>query len=74
MPQNQPKQNNPKRSATDYARYSGIAFQMIAIMLLAGFSGIKLDALLHSSPALTISFLLAGVVGAMYLVIKNLSR
>ncbi|OWY20519.1 hypothetical protein C7N43_13730 [Sphingobacteriales bacterium UPWRP_1] len=74
MLQNQPKQNNTKRPATDYAKYSGLAFQMIAIMLLAGFVGIKLDAFLHSSPALTIIFLLAGVAGAMYLVIKILSR
>lgn len=74
MPQNQQKPTKIAKTSSDFARYSGMAFQMAAIMLIACLAGFKLDTYLHSSPAFIIIFLLAGVAGAMYVVIKSVSR
>jgi F0F1-type ATP synthase assembly protein I len=59
----------------NYARYSGLAFQMIAIILLAVFGGIRLDRYLESSrPWFTALFSVAGVALAIYFAIKDLIR
>lgn len=67
-------QNNQKKTPkplNSYARYTGIAFQMIAIMLMAGFGGIKLDEWLQTSPIFTVVLLLLAVVIAMVNVIRE---
>ncbi len=65
---------DPKKSLNAYARYSGIAFQMIAIILLGVYGGWKIDEWLATKPIFTIIFLLISVVLAMYFVTKDLLR
>lgn len=56
----------------DFARYSGIAFQMIAIILLTTWGGIKLDKLTgFKTPVFTIILSLLGVFAAIYTVVKD---
>ena len=70
------KEKNPKKppdkGLRDYARYSGIAFQMIAIILLTTWGGIKLDQLAgFSKPVFTIILSLLGVFAAVYIAVKD---
>lgn len=59
----------------NYARYSGLAFQMIAIILLGVFGGIHLDRYLETSrPWFTALLSVAGVAIAVYYAIKDLVR
>jgi F0F1-type ATP synthase assembly protein I len=75
-PQNQ---KNPKKPANkgvrDFARYSGMAFQMIGIILVATWGGIKLDKLTGwETPVFTIVLSLLGVFAAIYFSIKDLIK
>lgn len=54
-----------------YTRYSSIAFQMLAAMLLGVGGGLFLDKYLHTSPWLTVVFSLLGVAFAMHIIIKQ---
>lgn len=67
------KQKLPKKKNLDtYTRYSGIAFQMIAIICLGSYGGVKLDELYPDLyPLFTLVCSLASVAIAMYLVIKQ---
>jgi F0F1-type ATP synthase assembly protein I len=64
----------PKRikNLSDYARYSNLAFQMIAILLVGAFGGIKLDKWLHLTfPIFTVLLSFIAVVLAIYLGLKD---
>jgi len=63
-----------KRTLNNYARYSSIAFQMLAIILLGIFAGYKLDQWLHIKPVLTIIFSLSSVILAIYFVTRDLLK
>lgn len=68
LPPDAPKPNQ-------YLRYSGLAFQMMAIIGVCVWIGLKLDERLRlSGPWLTLALLLVGVVGAMYRVIKEVNQ
>ena len=79
--QQQPlKKKNQKspgnKGLNDFARYSGMAFQMIAIILLTTWGGIELDKLakfqypcLHNN-----SFTVLGVFAAIYTAVKDFIR
>ena len=71
--QDQPSSRKKQKNLNDYARYSGIVFQM-AITILAGtFGGIQLDKKVKMQfPLFTIIFSLAAVALALYLVLKDL--
>jgi F0F1-type ATP synthase assembly protein I len=64
----------PKKALNNYAKYSSIAIQMIVIILLGAFGGIKLDQWLNTSPIFTVIILLLSVVLSMYLVTKDLLK
>lgn len=69
------KNQNPKSSINFYAKYSSIAFQMIAIILIGVFGGMKLDQLLKLQfPIFTVVLSLISVVLAMYYVVKDLIK
>lgn len=75
-PQNQ---ENPKKQSDkgirDFARYSGMAFQMIGVILLTTFGGVKLDKVTGwKTPVFTIVLSLFGVFAAIYLMIKDLIK
>jgi F0F1-type ATP synthase assembly protein I len=63
-----------KRLLNSYARYSGMAFQMLAIILLGVFAGFKLDHWLNIKPILTIVFSFGSVVLAIYYVTRDLLK
>jgi F0F1-type ATP synthase assembly protein I len=67
-------QDQNKRALNNYARYSSMAFQMLAIILLGIFAGFKLDQWLHIKPVLTIVFSLSSVILAIYFVTRDLLK
>lgn len=65
------KKDNPLNST--YARYSGLAIQMIAIIGVGTFIGVKLDENFPNEHNLyTIGLSLASVIGSMILVISQI--
>lgn len=60
-----------RRGARNYMKYTGMAFQMIGIMLVFVFAGIFLDGRFDTSPWLTIVFSLLGVAGGLYGALKD---
>lgn len=77
MEESQPsKKKNPKslgnKSIKDFARYSGLAFQMIGIILVTTWGGVKLDKLAgFHIPVFTIILSLLGVFAAIYTAVKD---
>jgi ATP synthase protein I len=75
-----PKVKNPKKfpkgqgskGLHDFARYSGLAFQMITIIVVMTWIGIKLDKVLgFENPVFTVIFSLLGVFAGIYTAIKD---
>ena len=68
-------QNNslkPKKQLDDFIRYSSLAFEMIVIMGVGVFAGIKIDHWLDLSfPAFTLVLMILSVVGAIYHAIRK---
>lgn len=67
---------NPKKSSlNNYAKYSGIAVQMLVIILLGVFGGYKIDQWLRLSfPVFTILLSILSVIVAIYSVVKDFLR
>ncbi|MFA9371765.1 MAG: AtpZ/AtpI family protein [Labilibaculum antarcticum] len=64
---------NRKKQTTSIAKYSGLAFQMIAIILLVLYGGMKLDDYLENEfPLFTIIGAFGGVVLSLYFALKDL--
>ncbi len=67
------KKNN--RDIRNYARYSGLAFEMLGIIFLGTFAGVKIDARMSNDiPVFTIILSLFSVVAALYIVLKDLIK
>ncbi len=60
--------NDNLKNVNNYAKYSGVAFEMLGIILLGVWGGFKLDAILDTKPLLTVLLSLGSVAGAMYLI------
>ena len=57
------------------AKYSGLGFQMLGIIGVFTFLGMKLDGYLHSKkPWWTAALALVGVIGAIYQVIRSVTH
>jgi F0F1-type ATP synthase assembly protein I len=70
------KKKKPKslqnKGIRDFARYSGLAFQMIGIILVTVWGGVKLDKLTGwNTPVFTIVLSLLGVFAAIYIAVKD---
>lgn len=69
------EQNNsqkPKKQIDNFIRYSSIAFEMIAIMGIGVWLGVKIDQWLNLSfPAFTLGLMILSVVGAIYHTIRK---
>jgi F0F1-type ATP synthase assembly protein I len=66
------QKSREKKGINDFARYSGIAFQMFGIILVCAWGGTKLDKVAgFEKPVFTIILSLLGVFAAMYTVIKD---
>lgn len=62
----------PVKGLKDFARYSGMAFQMFGIIFITIWGGIKLDKVAgNETPVFTIILSLLGVFAAIYTVIKD---
>ena len=75
VPQSLKKKNlkSPEnKGLNDFAKYSGMAFQMIAIILITTWGGIELDKLAKfNTPVFTIILSLLGVFAAIYTALKD---
>jgi F0F1-type ATP synthase assembly protein I len=68
-------QNQKNRPLHKYAYYTSIAFQMLAIILLCTYAGVKLDAWIETRiPVFTIILSLSGVIIAIYQVTRDLIK
>lgn len=75
MPENTPPDKSKGDNIKPYLKYSGLAFQMIGVMVLAAFAGMKLDDHFQTeNPWFTIILLLVAVVASMVLVIVSLNK
>ena len=73
MPEKQSKQssNRKQRPFDNYLKYSNIAFQLVAAILIGVFGGKRLDAWLHTGQVFTIICSLLGVMAGLYLSVKD---
>jgi F0F1-type ATP synthase assembly protein I len=73
MQEKKPKnQEKIAKSLSNYAKYSSLAFQMVAIIVVGVFGGIKLDQWLHMKfPVFTVVLSLLGTSMAIYYGIKD---
>lgn len=70
-----PEKNPENDGPANYARYTGLGVQMIVIILITVWGGIKLDELfLLETPVFTIILSLLGVAAAIYTAIKGFIR
>jgi hypothetical protein len=74
-PTQQPTEPEKKPAVKPYLKYSGLAFQMIAIMTVAAIGGRKLDAYFGNKTSWwTLGLLMVAVFASMYSVIVTLTR
>ncbi|MEI6883641.1 MAG: AtpZ/AtpI family protein [Bacteroidota bacterium] len=67
-------QTDPKKGLDQYARYSGIAFQMMAIIAGGAFGGLKLDQWLDTRPVFTVTLSILSVFLSIYFVTRDLLK
>lgn len=65
---------DPGKNLKDYARYSGLAFQMLVIILAGVWGGFKLDEWLKIKPLFTVILTIVSVILAIYYAVKDLLR
>lgn len=69
------KIDKKKSQLNNYSRYTGIAFQMMAIIIFFLFIGIKLDKYFTIKfPIFTLFFVMIGVVLSMYVIIREFKK
>lgn len=66
--------NDEKKGLVDYARYTGMAFQMAAIIFAGAFGGLKLDQWLKTKPVFTITLSIGFVFLAIFYVTRDLLK
>jgi hypothetical protein len=72
MEQNKPNDDN---GPGNYAKFTGIAFQMIAIIGIFAYAGYKIDqSAQHQTKWVTAMLSLIGVFISMYIIIKSLKN
>jgi len=72
-PENDPEKGH--RALREYARYSNLAFKLIAVILAAFFFGFKLDQWLSLSfPVFALILSTAGMAGVLILLIRDLNQ
>ena len=64
--------NLQNKGLNDFAKYSGLVFQMLGIILVTVWGGVKLDKLTGwQTPVFTIVLSLLGVFAAIYVAVKD---
>lgn len=70
-----PEKQQENNGLKSFAKYSGLGIQMIVIILITVWGGIKLDKLFAlDTPVFTIILSLLGVFAAIYTAIKDFIR
>ena len=74
MQNSDPENDDPNgKGINNYAKYSGIAFQMIAIICVFSYAGYRIDkAAGHTTQWVTAVLSLIGVFLSMYIIIRSL--
>lgn len=65
---------DPGKNLKDYAKYSGIAFQMMAIIVAGAVGGWKTDQWLSTGPLFTVTLSILSVFIAIYISVKDLLK
>lgn len=66
------KLKDPKKKFDDFIRYSGLAFEMMAIMGIGVWIGVKIDRWLELSfPAFTLTLMILSVIAAIYHAVRK---
>lgn len=74
-PSSQNKLDQGKRTLRDYARYSNLAFKLIAVILAAFFIGWQIDKWINIGfPLFTLLLSTGALVLTIYLLIKDLLK
>ncbi len=68
----EPHDEELRQSANYYLKYSGMAFQMGAVILVGVLAGKKLDAWLNTTPYLLVVMSLLSIFAALYVSLKDL--
>ncbi|WP_404818028.1 AtpZ/AtpI family protein [Reichenbachiella ulvae] len=72
---NLPSEKPNKKPAYNYLRYSGLAFEMLAFILLGVWGGIKIDEWLELKyPIFTIFLSMGGVTSSLIYLIRKLPK
>lgn len=67
--------DSEKGKLQSYLKYSGLAFQMLVVLGLAAYGGMRLDAYIgNKNPWFTIFFMVLGVVGSIYKIIISVMK
>ncbi|MBW3544961.1 MAG: AtpZ/AtpI family protein [Bacteroidetes bacterium] len=73
--QNQSSKPKKQDQLNSYLKYSGLAFQMIGVIVLAVWAGIKLDTWLDMRfPVFTIVLSLMSIAASLIITIKSLPK
>ena len=68
-------QNNDKRPVNNYIKFTGMGFQMIAIIGLFAFAGYKIDqGANHQTKWVTAALALIGVFISLYIIIRSIKE
>ena len=71
----QPDENKEGKAISAYAKYTGMAFQMIAIIGIFAYAGYKIDeATHHDTKWVTAALSLAGVFISLFIVIRSVKN
>ena len=66
---------SPQMQAKPYLKYSGLAFQMIAILIAAAYGGMWLDEKQgNKNPWWTITLMLVSVIASIYMIISSVTK
>ncbi|RLD17740.1 MAG: hypothetical protein DRI33_04800 [Caldiserica bacterium] len=70
-----PRPHSKKKPYREYIKYSGLGFQLLAVILLGVFIGSKLDQYFElESGALTAAFSLLFTIIGMYIIIREVNK
>ncbi|MCH7656999.1 MAG: AtpZ/AtpI family protein [Bacteroidetes bacterium] len=77
-PKKKPQKSNQKKvknQLNKYVKYSSLAFQMLAIILIGVFGGMKLDQIIRwDFPVFTVVLSISAVFGSIFFVVKDLLK
>ncbi len=75
MPKDGQNDNGPGGGPNNYLKFTGVAFQMAAVIGIFTYAGLKIDeSAQHTTKWVTAIFSLAGVFVSLYIIIKSLKN